>query len=286
MTHPHVPVLAKELSQIVAVQPGDRILDATVGFGGHARVLLPLITETGRYYGIDQDPEAIAYCRSYFDDVSTLTLIHGNFAAMQAYAIAPVNCVIFDLGVSSHQLDAADRGFGIHHTSLLDMRMSLTTKKTAASVLNSYTPDALATMFETHADLKSARLIQMILTTRDAQPFETTDDLRQVIKRSFYFNNSRRRYIAMLQRVFQAIRIEVNAEAACLIQALAQLPDQVQPGGRVAIIAFHSGESRLIKAHMPACFAPVNKKVIKPDASERHQNTRAACAQLRVYAKL
>jgi 16S rRNA (cytosine1402-N4)-methyltransferase len=289
MPAPHIPVLCDSVVTALAIQPNDHVLDGTLGFGGHAQAILNHLSDDGRYIGLDQDPAAISYCQSVFQLDSRVSIHQCNFRDIHRVldASVPVNKVLIDLGVSSYQLDHETRGFSFQHADApLDMRMDPTHAQSAASLLNTAVEHELATIFNQNADLDAPKLVQNIVSFRANRAFESTNDLLSVIKQSFYFRNSRRNYIAMVQRVFQAIRMAVNDELVALQTFVQTIPNYMPSGSRLAVICLHSGESKRLKRILPASLTPVQKKVIKPTYAERKKNSRAACAQLRIYEKL
>ncbi|MDA0945265.1 MAG: 16S rRNA (cytosine(1402)-N(4))-methyltransferase RsmH [bacterium] len=289
MHSPHTPVLLDAVVTALDIQPNDCIVDGTLGFGGHAQALIQHLGPHGRYIGLDQDPAAIAYCKSLFESDIRVSLHQCNFRDVSTVLTndQPVHKVLIDLGVSSYQLDHQTRGFSFQHPdAALDMRMDPTYGQPASVLLNTATVEALSDMFRQNADLDAPKLIQKIDAFRATRPFETTHDLVSVVKQSFYFNNLRRQYIAMVQRVFQAVRMAVNDELGAMHDFLYSIPSYMPSGAILAVICFHSGESKTLKRVLPNCLSPVQKKVIKPTYAERRKNSRSACAQLRIYAKL
>lgn len=289
MRSPHIPVLLDAVVAELAVQPNDCIVDGTLGFGGHAQALIQQLGPTGRYIGLDQDPAAIVYCKTQFQSDDRVHIHACNFRHIDTVLSAsiPVHKVLIDLGVSSHQLDHQTRGFSFQHPdAALDMRMNTEQGDSAATLLNTLSTQQLLTLFIQNADLDAPKLIQNIEQFRSNQAFERTQDLVGVVKQSFYFRNSRRQYITMVQRVFQALRIAVNDELGALHDFLQCIPKYMPSGAKLAVICFHSGESKRLKQTLPPTLIPVRKKVIKPTYAERRKNTRSACAQLRIYEKL
>ncbi len=285
---PHIPIMVDEIISILNIESNDIVLDATIGFGGHAKYILPLLVK-GQYIGVDQDDAAISYCQSHISD-SKLTLIHENYANIFNHPLLgsqlKFSKVILDLGFSSYQLDQSGRGFSFMGDEPLDMRLSLKSELTAANVLNSYTHQQLSDLFYYYGDLiHNKRLVDLIIKQR---PLTSTAQLFKLIKQSYRFQ---RRSLLMktASQVFQAIRIEVNDELNQLTCFLESLPQFLRHDARIAILTFHSGEDRLVKNivknHLN--YKKINKKVIVATAGEIKANSRAKPAKLRgvLYSK-
>ena len=282
----HKPVLCDETIRELDIQPSDVVFEGTLGYGGHAQHIIP---HCQRYIGVDQDKDAIAYCQDKFQHHDHITLVHDNFKHITTI-LDQLNCkkvdkILIDIGLSSVQLDHKQRGFSFQHNAPLDMRMDQTTQQTAADILNTYSIERLSEIFQNHAGIRNPKFMQRISETRDSTPYECTSQLITTIKKSFFFNNRRSQFINTMQRIFQALRIEVNQELLALEQFLDHAIHCLNPGGRIAIITFHSGEDKRVKSffhHQPA-FKMTTKKIIKPTQAEIKQNSRAKCAKLRVY---
>ena len=292
----HVPVL---LGPVVAAAAGaERAVDATVGGGGHAAALLEAGLEV---LAIDRDPEAIAFSRERLGDrgIVYLEAAYDSPAALDAVAAFHPGFVLLDLGVSSRQLDAAGRGFTFRPGAPLDMRME-GRGASAADLLNRLEEDALARVFAEYADERRARrLAREIARRRQRAPFAVSDDLVNAIRATL----GPRSGPADFARLFQAVRIAVNDELDGLARALPRFRDALEPGGRLAVITYHSGEDRLVKLafrewasacvcppHQPVCTCrgrPLGRleprKPILPSEEEVAANPRARSAKLRIF---
>ena len=278
----HIPIMVKEIIDILDIQDNDIVLDGTIGFGGHAKQIIPLLT-TGNYIGIDQDEDAISYCKTLFSD-QNITLIHDNYANAKEHLTANLKLIptkiLLDLGFSSYQLDSSGRGFSFLKDEPLDMRLSTQTETTAADILNTDSKNKLSDLFYHHGDLiHNKKLIENIIRHR---PIHTTDQLQTLIKKSYVFRN-RSQLMKTCSQVFQALRIVVNNEMTHLTQFLESLPQFLNPDARIAILTFHSGEDRLVKqfVNQHPQLKKINKKVIVAKQDEIKRNSRAKPAKLR-----
>jgi len=280
--HPfvHIPVLAQEVVAGLAVQPQGLYLDATVGGGGHAGLILAAAAAV-RLIGLDQDEQAIAAAQASLAEFGDrVALHHANFAEFDP-GTQQFDGILADLGVSSAQFDIADRGFSFRHTAPLDMRMNQQQALTAAEIINTWDEVDLANLFYTYGEERLSRRIARRIVER--RPFQTTTDLAEAI-----FHSVPRSYrygrIHPATRVFQALRIAVNAELTVLETLLKVAPTWLKPGGRLAIISFHSLEDRLVKHAFRASpeLRVLTKKPIQPTDQEVQQNPRARSAKLRV----
>lgn len=307
MTTPvHIPVLLKETLDALAVRPGGLYIDCTLGGGGHAAAILERCSPGGRLLGIDADPGAIraaqARLAAYSDSV---TLVNDNFADVQAVAyrhdFAPAHGILFDLGLSSLQLDQAARGFSFQQDAPLDMRFDPRQKQSAADIINTYSEEELAHLIWTYGeDTSSRRIARQIVRAR---PIMTTLQLVRAIETAV---SHRRTRIHPATRSFQALRIAVNRELENLEFALKQALGLLAPGGRLVVISYHSLEDRIVKQFMqreakdcvcppgaPVCICGhktslhlVNKKVITPSADEIRNNPRSRSARLRAAERI
>lgn len=291
----HVPVMFKESLEALAVKPDGVYVDCTFGGGGHSRGILQLLGKQGRLIAFDQDPDAEKNLPA--DD--RLTFVPHNFLHLRRflrlYGVDKADGLLADLGVSSHQFDEGGRGFSYRYDAQLDMRMDTRQPLTAATVLNTMEPGKLQQMFSAYGEVTNARtLAAAIAEKRSVAPFATINDLLQVLQPLSKGNPQR--YYA---QVFQALRIEVNDELGALKQLLMQLPEVVKPGGRIAIITFHSLEDRMVKQFFKegsfeelsdplfgrkqkSPFRLVHKKPLEAGAAEVKLNPRARSARLRV----
>ena len=302
----HIPVLLKETIEALAVQPGGRYIDCTVGGGGHAAAILDHSSPGGQLLGIDADPEAIkiskARLQAYKDSI---LIVNENFVNLQAicikYDFLPVHGILFDLGVSSFQLDIAEHGFSFQREGPLDMRFSPSQEVTAADIVNTYPESELARLIRTYGEESHSRKIaQRIIQER---PIRTTLQLARIIEQAVGW---RRGKIHPATKTFQALRIAVNQELEHLESALRQAINLLGFDGRLVVISYHSLEDRIVKQFMQReskdCICPpgtptcvcghtaslklVNKKVITPSINEVKLNPRSRSAKLRAAKHL
>lgn len=289
----HVPVLSRELMDGLAVRPGGHYLDATVGGGGHSRLILEVGGDV-KVTAVDQDEQAIAAAKIALANYgSRVQFIQSNFAEYQPGNLT-FDGIIADLGVSSYQFDAAERGFSFRHPASLDMRMDRRRSLTAADVINSWDERALADIFFKYGEERLSRRIARRIVER--RPFETTTELASaiasVVPRQYRYGKSRsqarQKTIHPATRVFQALRIVVNDELTSLDTFLNRAPNWLNSGGRIAIISFHSLEDRIVKNALRSSplLQVLTKKPIIPQADELEQNPRSRSAKLRVAEKM
>nr|CRH06755.1 S-adenosyl-dependent methyl transferase [Candidatus Magnetococcus massalia] len=248
----HITVLREETVAALQPRPDGLYLDGTFGGGGHSRLLLERCAPTGRVIGLDQDLDAIHNGQPLVDEMAgRLQLIHTPFeelkSALATAGIDQIDGVMLDLGVSSHQLDRPERGFSFREAGPLDMRMDQQSDlPTAADLLNTLDQEPLADIFYHYGEERNSRRIaRMIVESRSERPFETTLELAERVAR--VQPNRSKQKIHPATRVFQALRIAVNGELKQLEQALADLIPLLRPGGRMAVISFHSLEDRIVK---------------------------------------
>ena len=306
----HVPVLTRELLDVLDVRPDSKVVDCTFGAGGHATAVAGLLGPRGSLAACDQDPVAEEYyldLKSGFRCSSSFYL--GNFADVLADLLQQgmsFTHVYMDLGVSSMQIDTPERGFSYNYDAPLDMRMDPELQVTAADILNSWTEEALADLFASYGEERYARRIaRAVINRRRNVPYERTAELVETIKRAiptparFGAGNPAR-------RVFQALRIEVNDELNSLRRALPEAFALLEPGGIMAVISFHSLEDRLVKEFFaerargctcppdfPVCICGgrpdgdvLTRKVLVPGSRELEANPRSSSAKLRALRKL
>lgn len=291
----HVPVLLKESMEGLAINPAGTYVDTTFGGGGHSRAILAALGSRGRLLAFDQDLQAQ---QNAIDD-ERFTLIPQNFRHIKRflrfYGVKQVDGVLADFGVSSYQFDTAERGFSTRLEGALDMRMNPEAPLSAYEVVNTYEEEALSTLFFRYGELSQSRQIaRTIVQQRSERPIATTGELKQVVQR-FLPKGKENKVLAQL---YQAIRIEVNGELAALEELLLQLPEIVRPGGRIALISYHSLEDRLVKrfirdgqfsgepqkdfyGNLLTPFQKVGKAIVATQ-EEIAQNNRARSAVLRV----
>jgi 16S rRNA (cytosine1402-N4)-methyltransferase len=287
----HIPVLAEETIEALAVQPGGRYIDCTLGAGGHALAILERSAPGGQLLGIDADPEAIAAAGARLEAYrNSILLVNDNFANLKAIAtehdFSPVHGVLFDLGLSSLQLEGSGRGLSFKGDEPLDMRLSSDQDVTAADIINT-TPEAeLARLIRTLGEERHSRRIARYIVQE--RPLETTLQLVGAIERAV---GSRRGRIHPATRTFQALRIAVNHELENLESALGQAVTLLGLGGRLVVISYHSLEDRIVKRFMQqeakeARLRLVHKKVITPSLAEVHFNPRSRSAKLRAAERI
>jgi 16S rRNA (cytosine1402-N4)-methyltransferase len=291
----HRPVLLDEVLTYLAPRAGGRYVDATVDGGGHARAVLAASAPDGRVLGIDRDPEMIgALQRSAADAVAAgrLLLAHASFAGLgetlAGRDFAPVDGVLFDLGVSSYHFDASARGFTFGRDEPLDMRFDPTDTDadTAADILASRSADQLTEIFRTYGEERFAsRIARTVVARRRTAPLRRSAELRAAIEQSLPAGQ-RWRADRDAARIFQALRIATNDELSAVGEALPQAVAALRPGGRLVVISFHSLEDRMVKhflrdEHAAGRVRILTKKPLQPSAAEIAANPRAASAKLR-----
>lgn len=275
----HVPVLADEVLEMLQPAPGRVFVDGTLGGAGHTGLLL---TAGATVYGIDQDPYALNRARAA--NPHGLTVLEGNYRDMasllSAVGVTQVDGVLLDIGVSSFQLDDTARGFSYHTEAPLDMRMSQS-GESAADVVNEYDAEELASIiYEYGEDRLSRRIARAIVAAREQAPIETTVQLADIVKRAYPgFSKG----IHPARRTFQALRIHVNDELGALRDGLTAAETLLAPGGRLAVISFHSLEDRIVKRFLlgSETLEPLTKRPVIATEEEQATNPRARSAKLR-----
>ncbi len=295
----HNPVLLKQSVDDLVTSPDGIYVDCTFGGGGHSREILSRLSPRGRLFSFDQDLDALK--NSIEDD--RFTLVNQNFRYLEnsllLYGITQVDGVLADLGVSSHQFDAAERGFSTRSDAPLDMRMNVLQQLDARAVINDYEEEHLADIFYHYGELREARrLAREIVHNRKIKRIETTEDLKKIF--SYIPQFKQNKFFAQL---FQAVRIEVNQELEVLKDMLQQAYSVLKPGGRLVVISYHSLEDRLVKRFLkngmfegePArdiygnyskTFELLKSKATVPDGAEIETNSRARSAKMRTGIKL
>ena len=302
----HVPVLLDEVIEGLQAWQGGDFVDCTIGSGGHAAAILEKSLPSGRLLGIDADPEAIKIGQHRLSNYSGgVTLVNDNFVNLEAictrYHFHPVDGILFDLGVSSLQLDTAERGFSFHLDAPLDMRFDPGQSLTASDIVNGYSEQELAKLIEKYGEEHhSRRIARRIVQNR---PIATTVELARLVGQ---VPGSRRARIHPATRTFMALRIAVNSELQNLELALKQTINVLRPRGRLAVISYHSLEDRIVKQFMryaaSSCVCPpgavvcrcghvptlklISRKVIKPTSLEIESNPRSRSAKLRIAERL
>ena len=300
----HKPVLLAEILHLLKPRPGQTVVDCTLGFAGHSVELLKAVAPDGLLVATDLDPANLDPGRAKLDAVGGLfSLHHTNFAGLPhvlaAEGVTGAHGLLADLGMSSMQVDDRARGFSFMRPGPLDMRMDPTRGRTAAELLATLPADELASVFrdlgdEPRADAVAAAVVRQ----RTTRPVQTTTELRELIEtaapvvldRTPGAPSERRQKLAPVTRVFQALRIRVNRELENLKQLLRVLPDLLAPGATAAVISFHSGEDRLVKAafrdgERAGVYRAVSADPVRPTFEERKANPRSRSAKLRWATK-
>ncbi|MDO4565372.1 MAG: 16S rRNA (cytosine(1402)-N(4))-methyltransferase RsmH [Clostridia bacterium] len=307
----HVPILVDEVISLLSPERGGIFVDGTLGGGGHAEAVLKLLPEGSRLFGIDRDAEAIAFAgRRLASFGEGFIPVRGNFFEMERLlnerGVESVDGILLDLGVSSHQLDDAGRGFSYKAEAPLDMRMDRQAGLSAYDVVNGYGEKELASIFFRYGEERfSSRIAKRLCERRQSRPIETTTELAALIKEAIpaKFRNEPQH---PARRCFQAIRIEVNGELNGLEQAIRAAHGLLKKGGRLAIISFHSLEDRIVKTlfkefeqpcdcpkSAPVCICGkkptariLTRKPLTASALEQERNSRSSSAKLRAIERL
>ena len=302
----HVSVLLNETLEGLAIKPNGTYVDCTLGGGGHSHAIGERLSSEGMIIGLDQDVAALEAASQRLSDLACrVKVINTNFSnlkqALQEAGINKVDGFVFDLGVSSHQLDTAERGFSYMQDGPLDMRMNQTGTLTAETIVNTYSSEDLYRIIWDYGEERWAkRIVQFIIVAREESPIVTTFQLVDIIKRAIPAK-ARQDGPHPAKRTFQALRIEVNQELQIFVDAVSML----QPGGRIAVITFHSLEDRITKQtfkelaqgcacppNLPVCVChhvptvKAKNKAIEPSDKEVDENPRSRSAKLRVAVKL
>ena len=279
--------MVAEAMEALNVHPGGRYVDCTLGAGGHARAILERIQPEGRLLGIDADPVALETAALFLSDfASAVVLAQSNFAELgqvcREHGFATNDGILFDLGVSSMQLDIADRGFSFQREAPLDMRFDTTSGPSAADIVNHYSEQELARILWEYGEERYSRQIAHRIV--EQRPILSTLRLAHLVQQVL---GSRRGRIHPATRTFMALRIAVNRELESLKVALDQSKSLLRTGGRLVVISYHSLEDRIVKQFMRAeaaehAFSLIAKKVIRPTSTELRSNPRSRSARLRV----
>ena len=290
-TFTHIPILAAEITDLLIRKPEGVYLDGTLGLGGHSGYFIKHISAKGRVIGLDKDAKAIEMAKNNVADSRLLTFNLSYTQAAQALkqaGFAGFDGALFDLGLSSYQLDDAGRGFSFLRDGPLDMRFDTAQTLTAQQIVNTYAADKLEKIFELYGEERKAHQIALaICEARRQAPIQTTAALARTVER--IVPRCGKNHPAT--KIFQALRIEVNGELDCVKQVPQVLREILLKGGRGAVLTFHSAEDRIIKyGFKELCasgdFMLVNKKVIEPSWQEIKNNPRARSAKLRVIERI
>lgn len=298
----HIPVLAQESTELLAIRPDGTYADLTFGGGGHSSLILSQLGERGRLYSFDQDADAKTNAARIED--SRFTFIESNFRFLRGQlrlrGVAALDGVFADLGVSSHHFDTPERGFSFRYDTPLDMRMNRRAGATAADILNTYDAERLATLLGRWGELQTPyKIANCIERARNVRPIATVSDLTAAVAPC----TPKKDETKFLSKLFQALRIEVNGEMRALEMALEQSLKMLRPGGRLVVISYHSLEDRLVKNFMRSgnCsgetqkdffgnaespLRPVTRKAVVPTEREIENNPRSRSARLRAAEKI
>lgn len=293
----HISIMVNEILDFLQIKPGQQGLDATLGYGGHTLAMLEKLEGQGHIYGLDVDPIESAKTKErlakkgYGEDLLTVKLTNFKNIDQVAEEAGKFNFMLADLGVSSMQIDNPERGFSYKVDGPLDLRMNPQKGDSAAERLRQVTEEELVGMLVENSDEPYAEEIaeEIFTMRRNGQEIETTTDLRNAIERALDFLPDAEKKEAVkksCQRTFQALRIDVNSEFEVLYEFLEKLPEVLAPGGRVAILTFHSGEDRLVKKafkqrYKEGIYSEISKDVIRPSAEECRKNGRARSTKMR-----
>ncbi|GMU57063.1 MAG: ribosomal RNA small subunit methyltransferase H [Candidatus Xenobia bacterium] len=306
----HVPVLLEEVVDLLEPQPGDVAVDLTLGGGGYAQAILDKLGAAGKLIGIDQDEDALAEAGRRLRGYPGFTAVKGNFGdfseLLDERAVGEVNRCVLDLGVSSHQLDRLERGFSFRGDAPLDMRMDRDAAGTAADLLAVAEWEELVRILREYGEERYASSIaRAVVREREKAPIETTGQLVRIIEGAVPAA-ARRGPIHPATRTFQALRIAVNRELEQLERVIPQIVDRLAPGGRLAVVAYHSLEDRIVKekllSYSGRCVCPrefpvcrcnpvrvleiVTRKPVRPGPEEVERNPRSRSARLRVAERV
>lgn len=306
MKFEHIPVLAKETIENLNINPDGIYLDLTLGKGGHSKMILERLSDKGRLIAIDQDKEAIEAAKENLRDFSNVTFVNSNFEnfekALEDLGLDLIDGALMDIGVSSYQIDNADRGFSYMKDGPLDMRMNQDNELTAEVIVNEYSQDELERIFFEYGEERFARAIaRNIVSLRDEERIDTTFKLREIVMKSIKSKDAHPE-----KRVFQALRIEVNRELEVLENTIERVVDHLKKDGRIAIITFHSLEDRIVKnkfkdlatdcicpPEFPVCVCDhrakikiITRKPVTASKAELRDNSRSKPAKLRVGQRI
>lgn len=304
----HKSVMLYETVEGLNINPDGIYVDGTAGGGGHSELIASKLSEKGKLFCFDRDPDAISACKQRLSKFENVILINEKYSSLKSslkeYGIEKINGLMLDLGVSSYQLDTAQRGFSYHSDAPLDMRMSKS-GISAADIVNNYSEKELADIFYKYADEKfSFKIAKAIVKKRAEKPIETTKELADLVSQNY--PNKFKRNAHPARKVFQAIRIAVNDEMGEVEKGIDDAFEMLESGGRISIITFHSIEDRTVKqkfnSFTQGCTCPpdfpicvcgkkpraklINKKPIVASEQELKENLRSRSAKLRILEKI
>ncbi|NVK82868.1 MAG: 16S rRNA (cytosine(1402)-N(4))-methyltransferase RsmH [Cytophagia bacterium] len=302
MAEYHVPVMLKECIEGLNIKPDGIYVDVTFGGGGHSKEILRHLSDAGKLFGFDQDVDAKANAETI--ENRSFTFVQANFRYLKRYlklhGVKQVDGILADLGISSHQIDEASRGFSTRGNAELDMRMDRSADKSAKTVVNEYEERELHKILGIYGEIRNAKSVaSAIVSQRFSRPFQTTFDLIELLKK-FAPRGKENKYYA---QVFQAIRIEVNEEMAVLEDFLSQSAEVLKPGGRLVVMSYHSLEDRMVKNYINKGkvfgevekdffgnelkpFGAINRKPVTANQQELTENSRSRSAKLRVAERI
>ena len=305
----HTPVLLEEVIEGLRIKPEGTYVDGTLGGGGHSYHILQRLNDQGRLIGIDQDGAAVAAAGERLESFTNVTIVRNNYCnirqVLNELDIESVDGILLDLGVSSYQLDTPERGFSYMSDAPLDMRMDQRSARTAADIVNSYPEDELTRIIRMYGEEKfAASIARHITAAREGGPIKTTGELVEIIRASMPAKALKKAGHPAKQ-TFQALRIELNNELKVLSETLDTMIDLLAPGGRIAVITFHSLEDRIVKnifrdaqdpctcpPNFPVCTCGktskgtvITRKPIVPSEEEMNDNPRAKSSKLRIFEK-
>ena len=278
----HTSVLAREIIELLSPEKGEVFLDGTLGLGGHAKLILEKIGESGKLIGLDLDSRNLELAQENLKEFSNLEIHHSNFCKLRDFIMPDsLDGILLDLGLSSPHLDDPIRGFSFRKSGPLDMRFDQNQSLTAAIILNSFTENEIADILYQFGEIRSSRKIaKKVVESRRKQKFSQMEDLVGIVEAK-----------SLLPQVFQALRIAVNSELESLQEGLNASLEALKSGGRIAVISFHSLEDRIVKNFFrvkkkDGILEVITKKPITPDLEEVQENSRSRSAKLRVAKKI
>ena len=291
----HKPVMASEVIAYLNLKPGSIIVDATVGTAGHALKILEKISPGGRLIGVDRDKDSLAISEERLKDFkNNVALVHSDFRYLDnilaEFKIKNVDGILFDLGLSSYQLETWERGFSFRYDAPLDMRMDQTSYISAYDLVNNLTEKEISNILWSFGQERwHNRIARYLVRERLRGPITTTNQLRDIVMKAIGYRFSRQR-IHPATRTFQALRIAVNRELEALEEALDKVPKLLKKGSRVCVISFHSLEDRITKHNfrenaLNGIYRVLTKKPLTPQEEETLDNPRARSAKMRVAAR-